>query len=205
VRVLADGHNLYFGITNVDPRPDAIAVHTLQRDHSLDDDDHITIVFDTFGANHLGYWFQVNAGGARADGLSVNNDDQEDWNGIWDASVQRTPGGWKAEIAISTRSLQFRPELEAWGLNIQRYVPRDQLSLRWAGVTLNSEFFDLRRTGELRGVTGLDQGLGLEVRPYGLAPDALFAVFSGEAAGSFWKARTCSNSVTCSISATTAI
>jgi hypothetical protein len=169
VRVLSDGQNLYFGITNVDPRPDAIAVHTLQRDNSLDDDDHITIVFDTLGARRLGYWFQVNAGGARADGLNVNNDDDENWNGIWDASVQRTPGGWTAEIAISTRSLQFRPELEAWGLNIQRYVPRDQLSLRWAGVTLNSGFFDLRRTGELRGVTGLDQGLGLEVQPYALA------------------------------------
>lgn len=169
VRVLADGEHLYFGFRNHDPRQDSIAVHTLQRDDWQGADDHVTIVLDTFGARRLGYWFQVNAGGARSDGLNVNTDTDDNWDGIWDAAAARTPSGWTAEIVISTQSLQFDSHLDAWGLNVGRYVPREQLSLRWAGITLDSGIFDLQRAGELRGVDGLKQGVGFAVRPYALA------------------------------------
>jgi hypothetical protein len=169
VRVLADGHHLYFGFTNSDPDPGSLAVHTLQRDSDQDADDHVTIVLDTFGARRLGYWFQVNAGGARTDGLNVNARTDDNWNGIWDAAVERTPSGWSAEVAISTHSLQFNADLAAWGLNLGRYVARDQLSLRWAGITLDADLFDLRRAGALQGIAGLEQGVGLAVQPYALA------------------------------------
>lgn len=169
VRVLADGQHLYFGFSNSDPNPEAVAIHTLQRDDEQEADDHVTIVLDTLGARRLGYWFQVNAGGARADGLNVNDTTEDNWNAIWDAAVQRTASGWTAEIEISTHSLQFNSDLEAWGLNLGRYVARDQLSLRWAGITLDSGIFDLRRAGVLRGITSLEQGLGLAVQPYALA------------------------------------
>ncbi|MEX2125084.1 MAG: DUF5916 domain-containing protein [Woeseia sp.] len=169
VRVLTDGQHLYFGFANSDPDPGSVAVHTLQRDDDQEADDHVTVVLDTFGARRLGYWFQVNAGGARADGLNVNDNTDDNWNGIWDAAVERTSSGWTAEIEISTQSIQFNSNLEAWGLNLGRYVARDQLSLRWAGITLDSGIFDLRRAGVLRGLTALDQGLGLAVQPYALA------------------------------------
>ena len=169
VRVLADGQHLYFGFTNTDPDPESVAIHTLRRDESQDDDDHVTIVLDTFGARRLGYWFQVNAGGARADGLNVNENTDDNWNGIWNAAVERTPSGWSAEIAIATHSLQFNSDLAAWGLNVGRYVPRNQLALRWTGISLDADIFDLRRAGILRGVDGLRHGLGLAVQPYALA------------------------------------
>ncbi|HET6587569.1 MAG TPA: DUF5916 domain-containing protein [Oleiagrimonas sp.] len=169
VRVLIDARHVYFGITNVDPDPAAMAVHTLQRDHSQDDDDHLTIVLDTFGERRLGYFFQVNAGGARNDGLSVNDKTDNNWNGIWNAAVARNAHGWSAEIVIPTQSLQFAAKLRAWGLNVSRYVPRDQLTLRWSGITLNSDVFDLHRAGRLSGMHGLEQGVGLEIQPYALA------------------------------------
>ena len=169
VRVLADGQQIYFGFTNSDPRPESVAIHTLQRDGSQSDDDHVTLVLDTLGARRLGYWFQVNAGGARRDGLNVNASTDDNWNGIWDAAVQHTSSGWNAEIAISAQSLQFDSGAAAWGLNIGRYVARDQLSLRWTGITLDSDIQDLRRAGVLRGVGGLEQGLGFDVQPYALA------------------------------------
>lgn len=169
VRVLVDGRHLYFAFTNRDPRPGSVAIHTLQRDDDQDADDHITIVLDTLGARRLGYWFQVNAGGARTDGLNVNANTDDNWNGIWDAAVQRTASGWTAEVAISTHSLQFSSDLAAWGLNVGRYVARDQLSLRWTGLTLDSDIFDLRRAGILRGIAGLEQGRGLAIQPYALA------------------------------------
>lgn len=168
VRVLADGQHLYFGFSNSDAEPRLAAIHTLQRDADQDADDHVVVVLDTFGTRRLGYWFEVNAGGARADGLAVNSDTDSNWNGIWDAAVEQTSTGWSAEIEISTQSLQFGSDLAAWGLNVGRYVARDQLSLRWAGITLDSGIFDLRRAGALGGVGDLKQGLGLAVQPYAL-------------------------------------
>ncbi|HET7586825.1 MAG TPA: DUF5916 domain-containing protein [Gammaproteobacteria bacterium] len=170
IRVLRDAEHMYFGIVAFDPHPQAIAVHTLQRDEYQGDDDQITLVLDTFGGGRLGYWFQVNAGGARADGLiSPGGNTDDNWDGIWNAAVTRTATGWIAEIEIATRSLQFRPSLDSWGLNIERYIPRDQLTLRWTGISLNAGIYDLHRAGRLGGVTGLAQGVGLAVSPYVLA------------------------------------
>lgn len=170
VRVLKDRTHLYLLIDCVDPDFGKRSVHTLERDSDQTNYDHITLVLDTFGNHRVGYVFQVNAGGARTDGLisPASPDPNYDWDGIWRATVRQTADGWSAEIAIDTRSLQFRKGLDRWGLNVQRYVPRAQLSLQWASITLNSLIFDLSRMGVLSGTSGLEQGHGLEVSPYAL-------------------------------------
>jgi len=169
IAVLADGDTLYFGVTAVDPEPAKIAVHTLQRDSDMAGDDTVALVLDTFGDGRTGYLFRVNAGGARQDGLiSGAQEISLDWDGIWDARVRRTAAGWTAEIAIPARSLRFRPGLERWGFNVERFVARDRLTLRWAGATLDANLSDLKRTGRLAGVSGLRQGLGLSFAPYTL-------------------------------------
>src|SRR5690606_9222453 len=55
--------------------------------------------------------------------------------------------------------------LPAWGSNAGRYVARDQLALRWAGITLDSDIFDLQRAGRLQGIPGPAQGRGFAVPP----------------------------------------
>lgn len=168
VLVLADGENLYFGIVCPDPEPEKIVVHTMERDAELRGEDIFTFVLDTFGDRRTGYLFSINAGGARQDGLIVPGEDVPsfEWDGIWDARARRTPEGWTAEISISARSLRFRPGLTSWGLNVERYVARERLTLRWAGVSLNAKLPDLRRSGQLFGVYDLGQGKGLSVSPY---------------------------------------
>src|SRR4051794_17082739 len=93
-------------------------------------------------------------GGARTDGLisPASPNPSYEWDGIWDAKVQHTADGWMADIAIDARSLQFRKGLDLWGFNVQRYVPREQLTLQWASITLDASIFDLTRVGALDGV-----------------------------------------------------
>jgi hypothetical protein len=173
VRILADhdGH-LYIGVDCIDPDMARLSVHSLERDSDQTHDDHVTLVLDTLGTHRLGYVFQVNAGGARTDGLisPASRDPSYDWDGLWNARARRNANGWSAEIEIDTRSLQSRPNLRRWGLNVQRYVPREQLSLQWAGISLDASIFDLSRMGWLTGVGGLErkQGRGLEISPYAL-------------------------------------
>lgn len=178
LRVLHDAHHIYFLVVCSDPTPAKIAVHTLQRDRDQSNDDSVTLLLDTFGRKKLAYVFQVNAGGAMADGLvspgysNPNNRNvpvDYSWNGYWTSSVRRTADGWTAEIVIDTQSLQFDNQTDAWGFNVSRYVPRDQLTLAWSGITLNASVFNPQWEGKLTGVRGLNQGSGLEFDPYALA------------------------------------
>src|SRR5439155_19679090 len=68
VRILVDAESIYIGFTCVDPEPARVAVHTLQRDGSLDADDHVAIVLDTFLDGRTGYYFRINAAGSRVVG-----------------------------------------------------------------------------------------------------------------------------------------
>ncbi|MGH8402677.1 MAG: carbohydrate binding family 9 domain-containing protein, partial [Gammaproteobacteria bacterium] len=178
VRILRGTRHIYFGIVSTDLDASKIAVHTLQRDGDQSGDDNVMIVLDSFGQKKLAYVFQVNAGGAMADGLispgytnpNAANASPVDysWNGYWEAAVKRTPTGWTAEIAINTQSLQFNNQTAAWGLNVSRYVPRDQLTLAWSGINLNASPTNLQWEGTLAGIQSLSQGSGFEFDPYAL-------------------------------------
>ncbi len=169
VLVLVDRQNLYIGFVCHDPDPSAITVHTMQRDGNMYGD-AVAVVFDTFGDRRRGYYFKINTAGARLDGLISGTEDvSTDWDGIWDARTRRTPDGWSAEIRIPAQSLRFMPGAESWGFNVQRWIARDRIMLRWAGTTLDASFEDLRRAGRLEGVAGLRQGKGVSISPYSLA------------------------------------
>src|SRR5215470_2100471 len=167
VRVIVAEDRLYFGFTCHDPEPQRIAVHGMQRDGDFTGDDTVSIVLDTYGDRRTGYFFQINAAGARNDGLISNAQNVSlDWDGVWDARTQRTNDGWTTEIVIPSRTLSFTRHRPTWGLNAERFVPRERLTLRWSSPTLDSFLFDLSRAGELSGVGELRQGVGVEFSPY---------------------------------------
>jgi len=168
VRFLAGADTLYVGFLCLDPEPSRISVHTMLRDGNMDGDDSVALLFDTFGDGRNGYLLRVNAAGARLDGLISGPETfSTDWDGLWDTAAVQTPEGWSVEIAIPAATLRFRPG-RPWGLNVQRYVARDLMDLRWSGTTLDAKLWDLSRAGLLEGVGGLKQGLGLAAVPYAL-------------------------------------
>lgn len=175
VLLLRDDHTLYIGVRADDPDPTQLSTHTLVRDGDQTNDDGITLVIDTVDSRRVAYVFQVNAAGAMADGLqsptpAINsgNGVDYDWDGVWQAVTTRDGHGWTAEIAIDTRSLQFDAAKDRWGLNVNRYVPRNLMSLNWSGLTLDSSVLNLQVEGELTGMRGMQQGAGLDFQPYGL-------------------------------------
>ncbi len=169
IRFLVDADALYIGIRCVDPHPERIAVHTMQRDGNMRGDDSVAVVLDTFHDERTGFFFQINAAATRQDGLIAGPESVSlDWDGIWYARAQRDNHGWTAEIIIPAQTLRFTPGKDVWGLNVERSVPRDRTTLRWASPVLDASLFDLRRAGKLLGMGSLRQGRGLSVSPYGL-------------------------------------
>src|SRR6266576_2340010 len=190
VRVIVTSDLIYFGFTCKGPDPRRIAIHTMQRDGDICGDDTVSIVLDTYGDRRTGYFFQINAAGARVDGLISRAETASlDWDGIWDARTARTPEGWSAEIVIPSRTLSFTPGLNDWGLNLERFIPRERQWLRWSSPTLDSFLYDLSRAGRLTGLGELQQGKGIEITPYvigktkrfyGMSPRAWQGAVGGE-------------------------
>ena len=168
IRVLRDEHNLYLGVRCFDRDPSGIAATKIGRDAELEGDDHVLVVLDTFADRRNGFFFAVNPRGARAEGQIANNGEELnfDWDGIWDAAARVDGEGWTAELAIPFKTLRFKTDLAAWGLNIQRYVARRQETDRWTSARRDVWISNLSEAGRLEGLDGARQGRGLDVRPY---------------------------------------
>jgi hypothetical protein len=170
VRVLYDADAIYFGILCMDRAPGSIVATQLTRDAELDVDDYIAIVLDPFSDRRNGFFFMVNPAGARADGQISNNSEETnlDWDGIWTAAARKTERGWVVEIAIPFKTLRFKPGLTTWGLNVERQIKRRNEKDRWAGARRDIWISNLAEAGLLQEMPFVRQGLGLDIRPYGL-------------------------------------
>jgi hypothetical protein len=167
VRVLIYHDALIFGFKCLDPKPPAIGVHTLTRDGDQNGDDTVSVLLDSFGDKRTGYYFQINEAAARLDGLIARPGAPPlDWDGIWNAHTARTPDGWSAELWIPAQTLNFVGGNGHWGLQLDRFIARDQTELRWSSPTLDSDLWDMSRAGDLEIVSPLKQGHGIELAPY---------------------------------------
>ena len=109
VKVLANPTEIIIGILCNDPDPSGIVSNSKARDAELDDEDHITIVLDTFRDGRSGYVFAVNPSGTRFDGLvtAQGTDVNSNWDAVWEARTARDSNGWSAEIRIPIKSIGF--------------------------------------------------------------------------------------------------
>ncbi len=168
VRVAYDEAALYLGIACFDRNPSGIVATQMRRDARLDPDDRVEIVLDTFRDRRNAYFFQVGPAGGPGDALVTNNgsDFNKDWDGIWEGRSRIVPEGWTAEIAIPFRTVAFDREGTTWGFNVNRILKRREEQSRWAAARQRLSLFRISEAGDLEGLEGLEQGLGLDLVPY---------------------------------------
>ena len=124
VRVLAGPKALIIGIDCEQPPAVDVVSFNVRRDAALTQEDHVRLVLGPFMDGRSGYVFAVNPSGARYDGI-VNpggENDNAEWDGIWDAVTVRRDGGWSAEVWIPFLTLSFKPGLDTWHFNVQRRI-----------------------------------------------------------------------------------
>jgi Carbohydrate family 9 binding domain-like/Domain of unknown function (DUF5916) len=157
-----DDHALYIGAKLYQP-PDSITANMLRQNGSITQDDTLFITIDPFNTRRSGYFFGLNANGVRYDGLYRNvSEYYSDWDSIWVAAATRFDGGWMAEYEIPFKSLSFDPSTDAWGLNFSRNIKRRNEDMAW--VSRNRRW-DPSSAGLMTGLTGIDQGIGLDIVP----------------------------------------
>ena len=180
ITLLYDTDNLYIGVMCYDSEPRRVLASQMVRDASLNADDRLSIVLDTFRDQSNAFYFSTNPAGALADGLVfANGETNNDWDAIWIVQTKRSDQGWSAEFAIPFKSLSFPAGQTVWGFNISRTIQRKLEEVRWTGARFQTQFFQVSEAGEITNLEGLTQGMGLDVRPF-VAQRWLHTGFNGE-------------------------
>ena len=153
----------------------------MRRDARMDEDDNVKMVFDTFRDKRNGFYFSVNPNGCRRDatfgdeGKSYNSE----WDGIWQCSAVVSDSGWFAEVAIPWKTFRFaNVDSATWGFNVARTIRRKNEEVYWQLISRDAGrmgIFRLSQAGSLTGLTDMQAGGNLEIKPYvlsGAAQDA---------------------------------
>jgi hypothetical protein len=161
---------LYIAVRCNDRSPRRIVATEMRRDAELRDNDNIEIVLDTYHDHRNAYYFATNAVGAMVDGrITENQGPKMEWDGVWNVRTRIDDQGWTAEFEIPFKTMGFSPGMQTWGFNISRRVARLLETSRWASPSLDVQLSHTAKAGEITGLEGLSQGVGLDVKPYGIA------------------------------------
>ena len=165
-KVAYDDRNLYVLVRAFDPHPDSI-VSLLSRRDVRTASDQIKIVIDSYFDRRTGYEFAVNPAGVKRD-YYVYDDVEEDesWDGVWEAGTTVDSLGWIAEFRIPLNQLRFAERAEhTFGFGVYRDVARSNERMSWP-LLRRSRFGFASQLGEISGILGLGSPRRLELVPY---------------------------------------
>jgi hypothetical protein len=176
VRILYTAHAVYFGVTCHDSVAARIAATELRRDAPQGFDDRFQILIDVARDRRNAYVFQLNPFGTQRDGIiteesTLSGDDYDNgWDGVWRSDARSGPDGWTAtvEIPFSTLNVTRSHDL-VWGLNFKRAIRRTNEEDLWSAWPRAAGITKVSEAGELRGLTDIDSGRLLVMKPYLLA------------------------------------
>jgi hypothetical protein len=143
--------------------PSLIAANIMRQGEGLTADDIFSVILDPYLDRRSGYRFTLNPNGVRWEGLYQNiTDIQGNWDGIWQGDARVVENGWYTEMRIPYQSISFNPDSDAWGINFRREIRRNSEGIGW--VSRNRQM-NPSIAGTMTGLSGLQQGLGLDVVP----------------------------------------
>ena len=191
VQIGYDSDRLYFAFHARYTDRALMRANRADRDRT-ENDDKITVTFDPFLDQQLGYSFSVNGYGVQGDSVLKGNTgpggggaagaggggggaaavtgSQGDlaWNVLFMSAGQIVEDGWTAEMAIPLKSLRYPArrsgESHRWGFQIEREIQANNETVHWAPVS-NGVVGYLRQMGVIDGITNLSTSRNFEVLP----------------------------------------
>ncbi len=160
---------LYVAAKLHDDEPELISARQLVQGRGFGFDDIFSVWLDTFHDHRNSYMFQMNPNGIRLDALQGNDYYISDWEGIWQGEARIDEDGWTVEMAIPFKTLSFDSDIDVWGINFARWIPRERENIGWSS---QERRLIPAHSGDMHGLAGMDQGIGLDVVPSLVARDA---------------------------------
>jgi hypothetical protein len=107
VYVAYDREHIYAAFRCLDSEPAKIKTSMARRD-SVDSDDWVALVLDTFDDQQSGFMFVVNPSGIQMDGmLNQDSNANADYDMVWESAARMNGDGYTIEMAIPFKSLRY--------------------------------------------------------------------------------------------------
>src|SRR2546426_6391956 len=178
-KVAYDARALYVFVRCFDPHPDSL-IKLLARRDAWPPSDRVIVVIDSYHDKRTGYEFGVTAAGVKFD-ASVSNDGNENdaWDGVWDAATTVDSLGWTAEFRIPLSQLRYpRTATHTFGLAISRDIYRYTERVAWPVFHVSRAGLS-SQLGDLTGLDGLGSPRRLEVTPYSVTKNVSVPTATG--------------------------
>jgi len=170
VRIAYDDSYLYVGVRAYDSEPDKIIARAYERDRGIDQDDSIFVSIDSLNGNRTAVGFGTNVLGTKSDlELSEDRTLNMAWDTIWYTAGNIDELGYTLEFAIPFFSLRFQPEdAIEMGVYLERYIRRKNELANWPAMSRDYSYFSVSQYGSMQGLEGIERGVSLEIKPYGI-------------------------------------
>jgi hypothetical protein len=165
-RVFYDKEYIYFGFTCYENDMKSLRASMSDRD-KMYADDWVGPFIDTYGGLKQGFEMYCNPKGIQGDlSWSTNNEDSN-FDLIYDSEAKIYKDRWTAEFRIPFKSLRF-PETkeQIWRIHLLRNRPRGaRQEIYWASVSRDDPSF-MGQSGFLKGIKDVERGKDIQFLPY---------------------------------------
>jgi hypothetical protein len=174
--ILFDDRNFYVSVRCWDSHPERMIANEMRRDHNgITRNENMTMTVDTFYDRRNGFYFTVNAISALRDML-VGDEGQNnnvDWNTVWNAKASMDDRGWSVEMAIPFKSMRFKHSgPQVWSFNLRRTIgwKNERAFLAPIAAAYSGQGpFQFSDAATLVGVEVPGSNRTLELKPYALS------------------------------------
>ncbi|MDB5125059.1 MAG: hypothetical protein JWP94_3188 [Mucilaginibacter sp.] len=169
VKIVYDNSAIYVAARMYETSPDKIAQELTTRDN-VANDDFIGFIVDTYHDGINGTGFYVTAAGVQFDAKYApnpnGNNEDPNWNAVWQSKVKIDKDGWTAEFRIPYSALRFsKKDIQLWGLNMIRRRQVEQKQLFWNEIDPKKNGF-INQEGDLVGIEKIVPPVRLAFYPY---------------------------------------
>ena len=165
-----DSQALYVGARLWESDPSRRVTSDMRRDaNNLYNNDHFSLLIDTFYDRRNGFSFTANAQGGISDYQITNAEGDINWNTIWESKSADFDGGWTVEFRIPFRSIRFKEGGNLWGVQFRRMVRwKTEISFltRVSPAFGRGALNHAERAATLTGIEAPAKLRNLDVKPY---------------------------------------
>ncbi len=160
-----DNNAVYIGARMYDTDPTKILKELSLRDQ-VGNADNFSVFFDTYKSGLNGFLFTVTASGVQGEAIVSNNDEDTNWNAVWESAVNIDEYGWTVEIKIPYSSLRFpSSEVQEWHVQFGREIRRLREFSYWSPIDPLIDGW-VQQAGVVTSIENVKSPVRLSLTPY---------------------------------------
>jgi len=165
VKIIYDDEAIYIGATMLSADPSKTISQFTQRDN-LEQSEFFLIDINPYNDGENQTRFIVTAAGTQADAKMTGNNEDYNYNVVWESAISKDEDGWYAEIKIPYSALRFpKKDVQLWSIQLFRKISHLNQTYVWSYINKslgkNSQY-----NGLLTGLKNIDPPVRLSFYPY---------------------------------------